>query len=162
MYFQESHNLSEALVLAEGVLIPNLLRNVEELHNEARILGDVDTKQGYFSILTSKFKTEIESLIRLEQQILFPLVKKIVNHEDSDFKCIQSFAVLRSYHQRTNHLLQELRESCNNLVIDMHWSDLKRKSCLNLYEMEQAYLKFVNFMEGTFFLLLTPFCTQQN
>lgn len=160
MFFKEISDLPEALMKVETDLLPHFVDQVNLAHATASDLGDAEPSHGYFSLLTSKLILETETMSRMLNILLFPLIKNIVNQNKSEFKCIESFTVLKTYHNRILKVIKELREGCNQYVLSEAWSEYKRESCLYVHSLELSFLNYVNFMEGTFFPLLAPFCIQ--
>ena len=156
MYFQEFDNLNKALDKAKLVLIPTLKNQLATLYENSNNLGDEEQNQGLFSILTFKLKSDLDSLLRMVDQVLFPLIEQIISGHKSEHK-IQSFDILRVHHDRCISNISELRLLCNNYMTNTQWSNSKRKVCLNLYHLEQTLLAYINFMENSIFPLLIPF-----
>ncbi len=155
MYFQELNCLNSALKLLRTELIPNLNKELEILHGNSAILGDTELSEGLFSIIASKLKSETDSMNRLLSLILIPLIENLIENPNSHGH-IKSFGVLRSFHLRIRELFLEMREMCNQYLVDPDWSNQKKISCLNVYNAELAFLKYANFMETTLFSLLNP------
>jgi iron-sulfur cluster repair protein YtfE (RIC family) len=148
MYFQEFDNLNKALDKAKLVLIPTLKNQLATLYENSNNLGDEEQNQGLFSILTFKLKSDLDSLLRMVDQVLFPLIEQIISGHKSEHK-IQSFDILRVHHDRCISNISELRLLCNNYMTNTQWSNSKRKVCLNLYHLEQTLLAYINFMENS-------------
>lgn len=156
MYFREFDNLNAAFYKAKLELIPAVKDEMAILYANSNNLGDEEHSQALFPILTFKLKNNIDSLLRLVDQVLFPLIEQIISGHKSEHK-IQSFDILRVHHDRCISNISELRLLCNNYVTNTQWSNSKRKVCLNLYHLEQTLLAYINFMENSIFPLLIPF-----
>jgi iron-sulfur cluster repair protein YtfE (RIC family) len=156
MYFQEFDNLNKALDKAKLVLIPTLKNQLATLYENSNNLGDEEQNQGLFSIITVKLKSDVDTVLRLVDQLLFPLIEQIIGGINNKHP-IQSFDMLRMYHQRCVLKISELRTLCNNYVTNPIWSNSKRKVCMNLFQLEQTLLAYINFMENSIFPLLIPF-----
>lgn len=159
MYFQELHCLKDALSQLKTELMPTLNAEMVVLNENAAILGDLELSEGLFSIFASKLKSETEAMNRLLSIILIPLIEELIVNPESSPN-IQSFGVLRTYHNRIREHFIEMREMCNQHIVTPDWSHQKRVSCLNVYNAEQAFIKYANFMETTMFSLLNPFTIQ--
>ena len=159
MYFQELHCLKSALNQLRTELMPSLNAELILLHENAAILGEVELSEGLFSIIATKLKSETEAMNRLLSIILIPLIEEIILNPESSPN-IQSFAVLRTYHNRMKEHFAEMREMCNHHIVTQEWSHQKRVSCLSVYHAELAFIKYANFMETTMFSLLNPMTIQ--
>jgi iron-sulfur cluster repair protein YtfE (RIC family) len=155
MYFQEFDNLNKAFYKAKLVLIPNLKNQLITLYENSNNLGDEEQNQELFSIITVKLKSDVDTVLRLVDQLLFPVIEQIIGGITNEHQ-IQSFYMLRMYHQRCVLKISELRMLCNNYVTNANWSNSKRKVCMNLFQLEQSLLAYINFMENNIFPLLIP------
>jgi iron-sulfur cluster repair protein YtfE (RIC family) len=155
MYFQEFDNLNKAFYKAKLVLIPTLKTQLATLYENSNNLGDEEQNQGLFSIITVKLKSDVDTVLRLVDQLLFPVIEQIIGCINNKHP-IQSFDMLRMYHQRCVLKISELRSLCNNYVTNPNWSNSKRNVCMNLFQLEQSLLAYINFMENSIFTLLIP------
>jgi iron-sulfur cluster repair protein YtfE (RIC family) len=155
MYFQEFDNLNKAFYKAKLVLIPTLKNQLITLYENSNNLGDEEQNQELFSIITVKLKSDVDTVLRLVDQLLFPLIEQIIGEITNEHH-IQSFYMLRMYHQRCVLKISEFRMLCNNYVTNANWSNSKRKVCMNLFQLEQSLLAYINFMENNIFPLLIP------
>jgi iron-sulfur cluster repair protein YtfE (RIC family) len=155
MYFQEFDNLNNAFYKAKLVLIPTLKNQMTTLYENSNDLGDQEQSQELFSIITVKLKSDVDTTLRLVDQLLFPVIEHIIGGISADHQ-IQSFNMLRMYHQRCVFNVSELRTLCNNYVTNANWSSAKRNVCMNLFQLEQSLLAYINFMENSIFPLLIP------
>lgn len=156
MYFQELKCLKSALALLKQELLPNLDRELKCLHDNAAILGDSESGEGFFSIMAFKIKSENEAMNRLLSIILIPLIEEIIVNPEKPAN-IQSFGVLRTYHNRIREYFLEMGEMCNHHILNPDWTHQKKVSCLNVYHAEKAFIQYANFMETTMFSLLNPY-----
>lgn len=155
MYFQEFDNLNNAFYKAKLVLIPTLKNQLTTLYENSNKLGDEEQNQELFSIITVKLKSDIDTVLRLVDQLLFPVIEQIIGGITNEHQ-IQSFDMLRMYHQRCVLKISELRSLCNYYVANAKWSNSKRKVCMNLFQLEHSLLSYINFMENSIFPLLIP------
>lgn len=155
MYFQEFDNLNKAYLKLKTELIPNVNIQMATLYEISSTLGEEEQNQGLLSIISCKLKNDVDAMLRMIDHILLPLIEKII--EDPSNTKIQSFDMLRMYHQRCIASTSELRSMCNNYITESNWSVTKRKTCLNLFDAEKSLLLYINFMENSIFPLLMPF-----
>lgn len=153
MYFQEFDNLKNAFNKIKLELIPAVYNQINTLYENSINLGDKEQNQQLFSIITVKFKSDVDTVLRLVDHLLFPVIEEIIGGITNEHQ-IQSFDMLRMYHQRCVLNISELRLLCNNYITDTKWSHTKRKVCLNLYQTEHSLLVYINFMENSIFPFL--------
>jgi hypothetical protein len=153
MYFQEFDNLKNAFNKVKLELIPAVNIQINTLYENSNNLGDEEQNQQLFSIITVKLKSDVDTVLRLVDQLLFPVIEQIIGGITNEHQ-IQSFDMLRMYHQRCVLKISELRLLCNNYITDTKWSHSKRKVCLNLYQAEYSLLVYINFMENSIFPFL--------
>lgn len=156
MYFKEFDNLNAALEKVKLELIPAVQSELSILCANSNQLGDEEQCEELFSIIVFKLKNDIDSMLRLVDLLLFPLIDQIVRGHINEHK-IESFATLRFYHERFISNINELRNLCNNYVAITIWSNTKKRVCLNLFYLEQSLLRYINFMENTIFPLLMSY-----
>jgi len=160
MFFQEIRDLKLAVNQLKTDLVPSLQTEISALQSNIAILGDLETSEELFSITALKLNHDANAMYRMLEFVLIPLMEDLIQNPN-DKKSIQSFNILKIYHKRILGHFIDLREMCNQHLVDMGWSFQKKVSCLNVYQSEQVFLKYVNFMETTLFSLLMPYVKEK-
>lgn len=160
MFFQELKDLKLALNQLKLELVPTLQTEIATLQSNSVILSDLEMEEVDLSIAAIQLSNDTNAMFRMLKFVLIPLVDALIENPSHN-KSIQSFDILRIYHKRIIAHFNELREMCNQHIIGTDWSYQKKVSCLNVYHSEQAFLKYVNFMETTLFSLLTPYVKEK-
>ncbi len=156
MFFQELKDLQLALNQLKLELIPLLQNEVSALQSNTAILSELETSEGVLSMTAMHLNQDANAMYRMLKFVLIPLIEELIQNPEQN-QSIQSFDILRIYHKRIHVHFNDLRELCNQHIVEMTWSFQKKVSCLNVYHSEQVFLKYVNFMETTLFSLLKPY-----
>ena len=160
MFFQELKDLKLALNQLKSDLVPSLQTEISLLQSNCAILVELESSESVLSLTSIKLNNDTNAMYRMLKFVLIPLVEEIIQNPNQN-KPIQSFHILRIYHRRIQSHFTNLRELCNQHVVGLNWSFQKKVSCLNVYQSEQAFLKYVNFMETTVFSLLMPYVKEK-
>ncbi len=150
MYFKEFNDIQSSIRHLNEVLITEIRSEISTLN--AYIQGNPaeDTCQLQFFILVTNFEQEFEKLIRLLNMVFLPAYSAHVGIETQ----FNEFKVLRSAHKRLYRILGNLRNICNEYVMEENWSDCKKRNCMNSYQLELKFLNYFNFTESTIIPLI--------
>jgi hypothetical protein len=147
MYFTPFTDIAPSLKLIEIDLIPSLKFQAEKL------LKSIDAdqeKQGddlkFYSIVL-QFNHELESLSRLLALILFPAIRKSLD-KMQESPALDGFNIIRAIHKRQQNSITKLRELCNQYTVELVWPEQKKMHCHNSYQLESAFLNYLNFFES--------------
>ncbi|MFM1898511.1 MAG: hypothetical protein RL577_751 [Bacteroidota bacterium] len=58
-----------------------------------------------------------------------------------------SKSALNNAHSRLRHYLRILRQNCEDFIVDPEWSHRKRTLCLEMYTLEHAVVRHINFVQ---------------
>jgi len=156
MDFQEFDDLKTAFIKVNLEIIPTVNNHIAILyHNSIRLEDEEQHLLELFLFNVFKLKSDVDTVFRLVDQLLFPLIEEIISGFILKHK-IQSFCMLRKYHQRWIFDISKLRLIFSEYTIETNWSNSKRKVYMNLYDVEQSLLAYINFMENRIFQLLIP------
>ncbi len=171
MFFKEFNDIDSSINHLNGVLIPEIRMEIASLNQHIQTKPEEDTCQLQFFILITNFEQEFEKLIRLLNLVFLPAFsarKSNTNHgsdssnpEQTIEKTIppntnqfNEFKVLRAAHKRLYRILGNLRNICNDYVLEENWSDCKKHNCMTSHHLELKFLNYFNFTESTIIPLI--------
>jgi len=83
---------------------------------------------------------------KLTVETLVPVSAKMGHGGTNQFN---EFNVLRAAHKRMYRILGNLRNICNDYVLETNWSDCKKHNCMSSHQLELKFLNYFNFTEST-------------
>ena len=60
----------------------------------------------------------------------------------------ESKSALNNAHSRLRHYLRILRQNCEDFIVDPEWSHRKRALCSEMYTLEHAVVRHINFVQN--------------
>ena len=171
MFFKEFNDIDSSIRHLNGVLIPEIRMEIASLNQHIQTNPEEYACQLQFFILVTNFDQEFEKLIRLLNMIFLPAFsarKSNANtgQDDSNPKQVNEktnhgntnqfneFKVLRAAHKRLYRILGNLRNICNDYVLEENWSDCKKHNCMTSHHLELKFLNYFNFTESTIIPLI--------
>jgi iron-sulfur cluster repair protein YtfE (RIC family) len=126
------------------------ISNVNKLFNNSQLYK---SSNGLLYSLFCKLKEEVEFLKRKEILILFPFLKKVVNHTEcrSDLLKSSPLESIRKNHSYLIDILSRLKQLANNYVVKHEWDEEYKLGIQNLHELDQQILMLVNVKENFLF-----------
>lgn len=150
MFFREFNDIQSSIHHLNEVLIPEIRKEIGSLNSNIQANPSEDACQLQFFILVTNFEQEFEKLIRLLNMVFLPAFSA---HEGKQTQ-FNEFKVLRAAHKRLYRILGNLRNICNEYVMEGNWSDCKKMNCLNSHQLELKFLNYFNFTESTIIPLI--------
>jgi hypothetical protein len=150
MYFKEFNDIQSSIHHLNEVLIPEIRKEISSLNAYIQTKPSEDACQLQFYILVTNFEQEFEKLIRLLNMVFLPAFSA---HEGGHTQ-FNEFKVLRAAHKRLYRILGNLRNICNEYVMEENWSDCKKLNCMNSHQLELKFLNYFNFTESTIIPLI--------
>jgi hypothetical protein len=171
MFFKEFNDIDSSIRHLKGVLIPEIRMEIASLNQHIQTKPEEDACQLQFFILVTNFDQEFEKLIRLLNMIFLPAFSARkgstnIGRDDSNPKQLNKktnqgntnqfneFKVLRAAHKRLYRILGNLRNICNDYVLEENWSDCKKHNCMTSHHLELKFLNYFNFTESTIIPLI--------
>lgn len=150
MFFEESVNIREAIQRVTKEIFPLIRKKFSELEEKNTELLKADHSLA-FSF--NRLKKEFEGLSNKFELLWVPAVVKCLETSDCQ-KPFNGFTIIRASHIRQRKGLLELRNMCDAYVMEESWEQEKKQLCFQAYQLETAYLKYLNFMESTLIPML--------
>ncbi len=150
MYFKEFNDIQSSIHHLNEVLIPEIRTEITLLNEYIQAKPAEDACQLQFFILVTNFEQEFEKLIRLLNIVFLPAFSA---HQGS-LSQFNEFKVLRAAHKRLYRILGNLRNICNDYIMEENWSDCKKRNCINSHHLELKFLNYFNFTESTIIPLI--------
>ncbi len=100
-----------------------------------------------FYVIVSQFDQELQNLSRLLSMILFPAIRKSLD-KMQEAPALNGFNIIRELHKRQQISISKLREICNQYTVEKGWKEHKQLHCHNSYQLEAAFLNYLNFFES--------------
>lgn len=147
MYFTLQTDIEHSLKLVEVDLLPSLKFQTEKLLNSIELAPETQGDDLQFYIIISEFNQEVQKLSRMLIMILFPAIRKSLRPSENA-PALNGFYVIRNIHKRQQNITAKLRELCNQYTVESSWNEVKKLHCYNSYQLEAAFLNYLNFMES--------------
>ncbi len=147
MYFTPVADIAQSLKLIEIDLIPSLKFQSEKLLKSVDLNNETRGDDIQFYVIVYQFNQELQSLARLLSMILFPAIRKTLDKQKEP-PALHGFNIIRSIHKRQQNAISKLREICNQYTVEYDWKEQKQLHCHNSYQLEAAFLNYLNFFES--------------
>jgi hypothetical protein len=147
MYFTPFSDIAQSLKLIEIDFIPSLKFQSEKLLKTVDTSNETQGDDLQFYVIVSQFNEELQNLSRLLTMILFPAIRKSLDKKHEP-PALHGFNVIRKIHKRQQISISKLREICNQYTVEYDWKEHKQLHCHNSYQLEAAFLKYLNFFES--------------
>jgi hypothetical protein len=147
MYFTPFSDIAQSLKLIEIDFIPSLKFQSEKLLKTVDTSNETQGDDLQFYVIVSQFNEELQILSRLLTMILFPAIRKSLDKKQEP-PALHGFHVIRKIHKRQQISISKLREICNQYTVEHDWKEHKQLHCHNSYQLEAAFLKYLNFFES--------------
>jgi hypothetical protein len=147
MYFTPIADIAQSLKLIEIDLIPSLQFQSEKLLKSIDTSHETQGDDLQFYVIVSQFDQELQNLSRLLSLILFPAIRKSLD-KMQEAPALNGFNIIRALHKRQQISISKLREICNQYTVEKGWKEHKQLHCHNSYQLEAAFLNYLNFFES--------------
>jgi iron-sulfur cluster repair protein YtfE (RIC family) len=117
-----------------------LHHSLESLHQslEKALATSLDAdKIGVIALLVNRLREETEQLMRNDELVIFPLIRRGESAEKADGpKIPQHF--IRSKNERIINLLEKLRQLSNNYMLQPNWNHEAKLFFEHLFQVDQS------------------------